>query len=130
MKQILKIDIDHRIDKWRWLSAYKKAVTYLLKGFGYKVLSIVIRPSSSKRGIHIWIEVEGKRMTDMKKVMLQFLCCDDQTRTAINRWRVKRGIKTWNKLFSDVLYRRIDKKEPCHSCKLRRIVKEMFEDGK
>jgi len=129
MKQVLKIDIDHRIDKWRWTRAYKKAVTNLLQGFGYKVEDIIIKPSSSGRGVHIWIKIDGKKLTEMRKVMFQFLCCDDQTRVAINRWRVKRGVKNWNKLFSKVLYKRIDTKEPCHSCRLRRIVKEMFKEN-
>ena len=125
MGNILKIDVDLRIDRWGWIDKYKKFVAAGLKSLGYGVEKIVVRESDSKKGLHIWIHLD-REVDDRTKNMLQFLCCDDRTRVRINYYRIEAGVKNWNKLFSKVLYRR-PLEPPCSECRLIKYLKEVEE---
>ena len=124
MRQVLKIDIDRRIDKWGWMEDYERAVRAVCREFGLKVVDFIWSASSSGKGIHVWIHVEGPELSDEELNKLQFLCGDDRTRVYINRMRIKRGVQYWNKLFSRVLWEKYDRGK-CRECKLRKILKEL-----
>lgn len=128
MKYLLKIDRDIRLDKLNFLEDYKKAIKYVLEGFGYKLDKILVNPSSSGRGLHIFVWFySNKKLDKMDICRLQLLCGDDETRSEINYRRIKRGMLMWNKLFGKVLWKKeVDKK--CRECKLIRILKEIKEE--
>jgi len=100
---VLKIDLDLKPGK-EWLAKWKLTRKHLLEALGFKVKEIVLR--STRKGWHAWIHVEDKEIEDWDLNMLQWLCGDDQTRVKINMRRIKRGVKRWNKLFSEVIWRR------------------------
>jgi len=110
--KLLKIDIDFH-PPYEWLETWKLTREILLNGLGYRVA--YIKTFKTKRGLHIYIKL-SKNIDDETVNMLQFLLGDDQTRVKINQWRIKRGIKRWNKLFHKVLYRRKPKTLECYYC--------------
>ena len=104
MKYTLKIDLDLKLPE-KWLELFIKSRKIMLEGLGFKVEEIVYR--ESLRGFHFWIRIESeKRLNDMDINLLQFLCNDDVGRVVINAYRIKRGVKNWNKLFSKVIWRK------------------------
>lgn len=128
MKYLLKIDRDTRLDKMGFLEDYKKAIKYVLEGFGYKLDKILVNPSSSGRGLHVFVWFySNKKLKAMDICKLQMLCGDDETRSEINYRRIKRGVPLWNKMFGRVLWKR-EVDEKCKNCKLVKILKEMREE--
>jgi len=110
---VLKIDIDFKPPKY-WMELWKRTRISMLKELGYDVKRI--RIYETKRGLHIFIYLEQEIPDDEIINMLQFLCGDDATRVKINQWRIKRGFKDWNKLFSDVIYRKKARVVTCFYC--------------
>ncbi|MBA7698390.1 hypothetical protein ES703_107067 [subsurface metagenome] len=86
----------------------------MLETCGHQVEYIKVF-KSSKRGHHIYIKL-CEDVSDIDANYLQFLCGDDMTRVKINLWRIKRGVKRWNKLFHKVLYRKKAKALTCYYC--------------
>jgi hypothetical protein len=105
---MLKIDVDYKPSKY-WLSKWVATRCLILKEMGYKVLGVEV--FQTERGFHAYIKIENN-VDDEELNMLQFLCGDDHTRVKINEWRIKRGIKDWNRLFHKVIYR----KQECWYC--------------
>ncbi len=121
---VLKIDIDLRLDKWHWFEDYIRTVRAILKEFGYPVVKVRFEESSSKRGFHFWFTIQSSRkISDAYLNRLQFFCYDDRTRVVINRIRIRKGVKVWNKLFSKVVWKK-ELEDPCKSCRLMRYVRE------
>ena len=101
MRYTLKIDVDLKLPK-KWLEMFIKSRKVMLEGLGFEVEEIVER--ETERGHHFWIRINSKKkLSDMDINMLQFLCSDDWGRVIINAYRIKRGVKKWNKLFSKVI---------------------------
>jgi hypothetical protein len=109
---LLKIDIDMQPPK-EWMDAWLNTRKLIIGHLGYTWLGHDI--FTTKRGIHVYIRILEK-MRDAEINKLQFLCGDDPTRVKINAWRIERGVKYWNKLFHDVLYRRKPKLLECYYC--------------
>lgn len=122
MQEILKIDLDVRIDKFGWLEHYKKALKAVLKAFGYRFKKMIVRESPSGRGLHCWIYIVGKPLTEEKRNLLQWLTFDDQTRVWINQMRIEKGIPLWNKMFSAVLWKRPNDPKYLMRLKKRQLV--------
>ena len=125
MRKVLFIDMDERIDEWSredevdWLACWRKAVEAVLSAFNLKAERIVLRESPSGRGLHAWIHLD-REIPDMQANMLEWLCGGDLTRSRINRFRIKRGVKHWDKLFSKHLWRKpVDEK--CRRCILYKL---------
>lgn len=110
--KLLKIDIDFHPPK-EWLSEWEGTREDILFMEGYDIEYIKL--FQTKRGYHAYIKLL-QDVTDEEANRLQFLLGDDQTRVKINQWRIKRGIKRWNKLFHKVLYRRKPKTLECYYC--------------
>ena len=109
---MLKIDIDFKPPK-PWLEEWIETRRNMLEHLGYEIERISI--FDTKRGIHAYIKIKQK-ISDEETNKLQFLLGDDHTRVKINQWRIKRGIKRWNKLFHRVLYRKKRKTVKCWYC--------------
>ena len=124
---VLMIDID-----WMpkpWIKFYEKTRRLLLEALGYKVTKFIVHPSSSGKGIHVWIHIRGKPLTDMELLKFQYIVGgDDPVRSKINYRRVRRGIRGfWNKLFSR---KHVLKNLPqrCRKCRIRRFIMELEGD--
>jgi hypothetical protein len=121
---VLIMDIDYLPRKW--LPFYEETRRLLLEALGYKVTRFIVKPSNSKRGIHVWIHLEGKPLTEMELLKFQYIVgMDDPVRTKINYRRVWRGIRNfWNKCFN---HKHKIKELPkhCLECRLRRYVAEL-----
>ena len=112
MTKMLKIDVDFK-PPTQWLSEWLKTRATILQDLGlytYKFTTFW-----TKRGFHLYITLD-KDVPDNIANKYQWLLGDDATRVKINQWRIERGIKRWNKLFHEVLYRRKAKVLTCHYC--------------
>jgi len=125
--KMLKLDMDIRPSS-KWMTKWINTRYHILGMLGYAV-EYVKTFKSSKRGLHIYIML--KKDVDAETLnMLQFLLGDDQTRVKINQWRIKRGVKRWNKLFHKVLYRKKAKALTCYYCGNRIPVPDRwFKEG-
>lgn len=112
MTRLLKIDLDIHPQK-EWLDLWLRTRIGMLESHGYAVEQWHI--FRTYRGHHIYITLR-RDVDDETANMLQFLCGDDHTRVKINEWRIKRGIKYWNKLFHRVIYRRKTSVITCYYC--------------
>jgi len=122
-EMVLMIDID-----WMpkpWLKFYEKTRRLLLEALGYEVTKFIAHPSPGGRGIHVWIHIKGKPLTEMELLKFQYIVGgDDPIRSKINYRRVRRGIKGfWNKLFS-IKHRLKSLPKRCRKCRIRRAVME------
>jgi len=126
-QKILRIDIDKPIDEWGWLTDYKRAAKAVLKEFGLKTEKIIVRKSPSGKGLHVWLHL-NKPLTDIERVKIQFLLCDDPGRTWINRLRVLyRKNPNWNKLFSEA--KSMANLDPqCQKCRLRKTLQKILRE--
>jgi len=128
-RYILKIDLDeHLIKKWKkeWIKTRKA----ILKCMNFRVVDITIKDSPSGRGHHIWIEFRATRnVSDAELNKMQWLCGDDATRVQINIWRIKRGVTFWNKLFSEVIWKRKSQNNYCKHCKILTLVRVICEEN-
>ncbi|MCM8802828.1 MAG: hypothetical protein NC827_05930 [Candidatus Omnitrophica bacterium] len=109
---VLKIDIDYKPNQY-WLNKWIKTRKFILERMKCKVLRTNI--FETKRGFHAYFVID-KKLNDNQLNMLQFLLGDDATRVKINEWRIKRGIRRWNKLFSKILWRKKAKAVRCWYC--------------
>lgn len=110
--KMLKVDIDVHPPK-EWLNKWLDTREAIIEKEG---LSIEYSKTfQTKRGFHAYFKLT-KNLPDEEINKLQFLLGDDATRVKINAWRIKRGIKRWNKLFHKVLYRRKAKVLTCYYC--------------
>lgn len=103
MKTIFKTDLDVKLNKKEmelWIETRK----LILKHLGFKVEKVIVRNSS--RGHHFWWHVKGKKLKAQEINFIQLLLGDDMGRYYINKRRIERGVKNWNKLFSEVLWKR------------------------
>ena len=110
--KLLKVDIDFHPPK-EWLETWEETREEILYIEGYE--SEYIKIFQTKRGYHAYIKLL-QDISAEEANRLQFLLGDDATRVKINQWRIKRGIKRWNKLFHKVLYRRKPKTLECYYC--------------
>jgi len=110
--KVLKIDLDIKPPD-EWMTKWIQTRWAILGALGYPFAGL--RMFETKRGLHIYAMLE-KDVDDKTANMLQFLLGDDHTRVKINEWRIKKGIKRWNKLFHRVLYRRKAKVIECWYC--------------
>jgi len=121
----LKIDLDdHLLNRWKkeWIQTRR----FMLKSLGYKMEEVTIHTSPSGRGHHIWIQFSSnKNVSDACLNKLQWLCGDDAVRVQINIWRIQRKITYWNKMFSEVLWKRKESDTHCKRCKILRKVKDI-----
>lgn len=110
--KLLKIDIDFKPPK-EWFDLWKQTRVLMLNYLGLRVE--YIKKFETRRGIHVYVKLV-EDVTDEDANLLQFLLGDDATRVKINQWRIKRGVRRWNKLFHKVLYRRKPKTLTCYYC--------------
>jgi len=71
VEDVLLIDID-----WlpkSYVDFYIKTRKMLLEALGYELRDVIIKPSSSRRGVHVWLHIYGKPLTDQEKVKFQYL---------------------------------------------------------
>lgn len=109
---VLKIDIDFQpVDEW--MQQWIETRGLILAHFGIKITKIL--PHKSSRGTNFFIHID-KQLIDMEILFLQFLLGDDSTRCKINKWRIERGIKHWNKIFSSKIYRKTSRYIECYYC--------------
>lgn len=106
--KLLKVDVDFHPPK-EWLNEWINTRIRMLPPIEYYKIFF------GKRGFHVYFKLY-KDVSGEDANRLQFLLGDDATRVKINQWRIKRGIKHWNKLFHKVLYRRKAKVLTCFYC--------------
>jgi len=111
--RVLKIDYDYMPKDKKWLELWKKTRIMILESLGYKAERITI--TKTKRGFHAYIKI-NKNVRSKTANMLQFLLGDDATRVKINEWRIERGVPYWNKLFSEVVWRKQTETITCWYC--------------
>jgi len=109
---ILKIDLDIHPPK-EWLDDWIRTRKMICWSMLYQVEAIDVFETT--RGLHVYIRVKQK-LKDEEINWIQFLLGDDHTRVKINQWRIKRGMKHWNKLFHKVLYRKKAQVVECFYC--------------
>ena len=128
MQAILKIDIDFEAPP-EWIDKLLKTRLVILDFLGFYVEKVI--PHKSTRGINYFIHIARRNSTlmisDMEILMLQFLLGDDQTRCKINKWRIERGIKRWNKLFSRKIYRKTSRYIECYYCGNKILIPKAFK---
>jgi len=100
---IFKTDFDIKLPE-KWLKDLIKAKEAVLEAFHYQPLEIICR--DTERGYHFWHKCLGKPIDPMEMNKMQLLLFDDWGRVIINAYRIKRGVKKWNKLFSKVIWRK------------------------
>ena len=109
---MLKVDIDFHPPK-EWLNKWIDTREAIIEKSELSIEYCKVFPT--KRGFHAYFKLnEDLPAEEINR--LQFLLGDDATRVKINQWRIKRGIKRWNKLFHKVLYRRKAKVLTCYYC--------------
>jgi len=111
-----------------WQQVWKENAVAMLERMHFKIDDIIMKPSKgSGKGIHLWIHIRGRKLSESDKNMLQWLIClDDPTRVRINILRTKRGLKQfWSKLFS---HARNVKEHPCAKCRLVALLREMEKE--
>jgi len=129
VEDVLLIDID-----WlpkSYVDFYIKTRKMLLEALGYELRDVIIKPSSSRRGVHVWLHIYGKPLTDQEKVKFQYLIGNDcHIRSMINHRRVWRGIRGfWNKLF-EIKYAVKPRPKRCQRCKIIQVLEELADkDG-
>lgn len=106
--KLLKVDVDFHPPK-EWLTEWIHIRIRMLPPIEYYKIF------ETKRGFHVYFKLHDD-VSGEEANRLQFLLGDDATRVKINQWRIKRGIKHWNKLFHKVLYRRKAKALTCYYC--------------
>jgi len=107
VRYIFKIDKDNKIAFDTFREEYPKIIEAILKLYNLKLVDLVIKESPSKRGYHIWVHAEGDvKLTDLDIAKIQYFLGDDETRTYLNIMRIKRGITFWNKMFSEIIWKR------------------------
>ena len=126
---VLKIDLDdHLLNRWKkeWIQTRKG----ILNSLGHTLEEVTLHKSPSGRGYHVWIQFSSKKkVSDAALNKLQWLCGDDPTRVQINIWRIRRKITYWNKMFSEVLWKRKSKATNCKKCKLLRIMRDIVDEN-
>lgn len=110
--KVLKLDIDWKAPA-EWREKWRVTRLGMLFGLGYDIAKVL--EYETNRGYHYYIHI-SKDVDDATANYLQFLLGDDATRVKINQWRIERGIKHWNKLFSRVLWKRKIKGIRCYYC--------------
>lgn len=110
--RVLKVDLDFHPPE-HWVQEWKVTRRQILACMDFEVEKI--EAFHNTRGMHFYIKL-NKEVSDREGNRLQFLLGDDSTRVKINNWRIDKGIKHWNKLFSKVLYRRKAKVLTCYYC--------------
>jgi len=103
---VLKVDLDYKMP----LDLLKK---FILSKYGsLRILGINVHRVlvySSKRGLHLFVYISSnKNLSELDLCILQFFVGDDFGRTIINLRRIIGDMdwKKYNKLFSDVVWRR------------------------
>ena len=124
--KLLKVDIDFHPPE-EWITDWIMTRWHILAVLGHDI--DYIKMFKTKRGLHFYIKL-SKNLDDETANMLQFMMGDDATRVKINAWRIKRGIKRWNKLFHKVLYRRKAKVLTCYYCGNKIPVPDKWFDKK
>ena len=127
MRHVIRLDWDF-IPPAYWVDKWEKMARAGLAALGYRLVEVRRRPSSSGKGMHVWVEIEGPRLKELDKVMLAWLLCDDTTRVRINIKRVERGVRFWDKLFTykQVVKQRRRTRCRCKACqKLMKILREV-----
>lgn len=126
MRVVFGIDVDWRIDKMGWIDKFIETRKAILKALGFRLVDVIVKPSPSKRGLHIWFHCEGRPVDDYEKNMIHFMLGDDPVRCMINMIRIERGVKKPFILFSKVLWTEPPKGK-CKKCKLRKAVESLRE---
>jgi len=127
---VFKIDKDNKeaFDKFR--EEWKKAAELILKAEGLELKAIIVKPSPSGRGYHIWVHADGKkRLKNMDFVRIQYLLGDDETRAWLAIKRIERGIPHWNKMFGKIVWQR-DQRWQLDYCLSLLRKKELAEEEK
>jgi len=122
---IVDLDVDSSLlaENREWQRLFKETRVAIVRALGNDFSDIIIRPSPSGRGVHVWVHLKKPIVTDEEWLLYSLLLGDDPGRVYINSLRVKRGIKDFNKIFSKHLWRKpLDEK--CEKCWLRRWVFE------
>jgi len=109
----LKVDLDVKVPE-RLLKSWIETRQAIIHALGYSWHGYDV--FATHRGYHIYIYIKEK-LPDEEENNVQFLLGDDHHRFKINSWRIARGVKRWNKLFHEVIYRRKRKAIVCPSCK-------------
>jgi hypothetical protein len=148
MQDILRFDVDSSLLE-QWQRDFVKSRTAYIESLGYRVQRIIIRPSGETlpwqqnktrgKGFHVWVHIrkdvlpeasdyEGERLSDMRRLQLQFLLGDDPGRIWINYLRItKRQSPLWDKIFGYITSRS-PLPEPCNSCRLRFHLEELKKE--
>lgn len=104
LRYVLKVDLDVHLPQ-SWMEEFISTRRAILQSLDFEVVDVVVR--DTERGHHFWFHIISKKeLEDMEINKLQFLLGDDVGRVLINAYRIKRGVKRWNKLFSRVLWRK------------------------
>jgi len=113
MGTVLKFDVDWKAPK-EWRADWILLRQMILEDMFFLTIDDVIEKETT-RGFHYYFRVK-ERITDEGILYLQYLLGDDYSRCKINYWRIERGIKEWNRLFSEVIYRKKQKSVKCKYC--------------
>ena len=96
---VLHIDIDIKLHDFEEFKPYwLRAVKTILKSFGYKVVDVVIRESSSGN-THIWVHLD-RPVPEELRPFLQFLAYSDPKREVFNLKRLRTFGRTYSVLFA------------------------------
>jgi len=122
---IVDIDVDSSLlaKNVEWQRLFKETRRAIVRALGNEVADIVLRPSPSGRGVHVWVHLVKPLASDEEWLMYALLLGDDPGRVYINSLRVKRGVREFDKMFSKHLWVK-PTDEKCEKCWLRRWVLE------
>ncbi len=107
----------------------------ILKEMGYKLLKSIKHKSKTRnpktkklkdgRGYHYFFHCSGKIPTPRERVKINFLLGDCGGRVFLSLLKVKTGQKMFEKIFSEVRYRKMPSKR-CLRCGLRKRIIELI----
>ncbi|MCW1312749.1 MAG: hypothetical protein OH338_04970 [Candidatus Parvarchaeota archaeon] len=126
MKQVFKVDVDLVVPE-SWLKLWIETRKAILKELGIEPVEINIH--KTERGFHAWVHGKvKKKLTPTECNFVQWVLGDDTGRVRINQRRIACGMswRTFNKLFSEVIWR---KKHKCN-CDIHKKILKRMEEGR
>lgn len=132
-KIIFHIDMDTDvIDERGWEKDWIETRRLILKYLGFKLIKWIKQPSLYRpkkklkkgRGYHYFFHCEGPKITNIERIRTNFLLGDCSGRVFLSKLKAERGEEIFEKLFSEVRYRKPPSKR-CSECRLRKNIIEL-----
>ena len=132
---IFKIDMDTTvIDEPSFGEEWISTRRMILNNLGYELVKYMRHKSKTRdpktkelkdgRGYHYFFHCIGKEPSPLERVKINFLLGDCPGRVFISLLKVKKGEPMFEKIFSEVRYRKMPSKR-CMNCSLRKNILEL-----